>query len=1379
MKELTPMERSNNPLIPFHWIAALSTVLCLFMLPVQAYDQPWNGNREDITNPAPPPPPPCPGGDCNPPDCNNTSSPVYTADGSLVWSTTDIQFPSVSRIRLKRTYTSTDYRAGLFGRGWVTAQESNIARTYKAITEGNADGSPKTATEFKSVPIWLASYGRRYTLEETATACTPPSNLFFTFEKVANGQFRQVFENSQNYNVYSATGTLLESYSDREGSTIYYEYDSDNRLVKQLDSYGYALNFVYNDQGFVSEVIDHAQRSWVYSYDTYGRLTQVLNPDSNTQDYSYQMVDHIGYKQHLLTAVNDNTDDPVLSVTWANLRIKSTDVPIMRVSSYSESDGLVHDYSYAATTYNSLSAVSVVKKTRQVGNSAVVQQYTYIADASNYRIYSKVNNTDNLSVTRTYSDRGKLLELKDERGNLTRYEYDTIGNRTKTTELADTADAKVITYQYWNNTDRVQVKNEYGILETQYTYDSDLRVLTKTETDLADQTQRTWVYTYYPNTTDSQGNKVLGKLESIDGPRTGSGDTTRYTYNTTGQLIQIDQPLGLTLMFSYNSVGQPSALTDANNVMTEYRYNSENQITKVIQNGLEKTLAYNGQGQITQVVDELGRTASLGYDPYNNVNRIDYPSGDYQSITYNYQPTMTTVTYQHHKQDGTLVSTRKVELDPDHQQVLNSFISGPQVSHLQYNGLNELTLRTRYGKYNGSDASTDTSYQYDAEGRLRQITDGMDGQIQLKFDELDRLLQIVDPNTTSTNYQYTAWGEVKQLTSPDTGVADYQFDSYGNMTQQINANLKTTQYAYDPLNRLISIDYEGTALDVTLKYDEGLYGNNHLTSVTDGSGSSRYEYDDRGSLLKADVNIVGVSFALVYQYNDAAQNTLTTYPSDIEVNRNYDTAGRLSSITLVDAAQNTTIDILSQITWWGKEMKSYQLGNGMSIQADFDTSGRLISKQYNSSNSFSNALDPQGNIYQQDWTRDGVSVTSNYQYDLLQRLKQDDYALNGSGQEWTYDPVGNRLTQKALDNSSNDSYSYEANSNRLSSRNSQAIQLDAVGNMLNDGARTYRYNAQNRLDQLISTNNNQQADYRYNFKGERVYKQLSGNINQTIRYLYGKDGELLGEYNTTGQRIKEYVYLSNNGTNELVAFIDKDGKLFYVHSDHLSTPRMVSDQQQNIVWRWVSAAFGTGLADEDPDGDGNLTVLSHRFPGQYRDHESGLYYNYYRYYDPSTGRYITSDPIGLEGGVNTFGYAYQNPLMYSDQTGLIVWPYTDKHRQRNRNNKCPKTPPVGMCTVDGDGYFDENGKQWYPDDPTAAAIFHGGNNGFRGGDGSGGGSQCFYNPTSDNPVRTGGDQGTYDYSNPDESGKWDHFWDDVFPHFFDQEYESPDPTSWY
>jgi len=105
--------------------------------------------------------------------------------------------------------------------------------------------------------------------------------------------------------------------------------------------------------------------------------------------------------------------------------------------------------------------------------------------------------------------------------------------------------------------------------------------------------------------------------------------------------------------------------------------------------------------------------------------------------------------------------------------------------------------------------------------------------------------------------------------------------------------------------------------------------------------------------------------------------------------------------------------------------------------------------------------------------------------------------------------------------------------------------------------------------------------------------------------------------------------------------------LFFIHNDHLGTHKRLTDTQGQVVWSLQTTPFGE-IHEEIANG---ITLLN-GFPGQYRDSETGLNYNYYRDYDPSIGRYIQSDPIGLGGGLNTYGYVGGNPLRRTDPYGL-------------------------------------------------------------------------------------------------------------------------------
>jgi RHS repeat-associated protein len=147
---------------------------------------------------------------------------------------------------------------------------------------------------------------------------------------------------------------------------------------------------------------------------------------------------------------------------------------------------------------------------------------------------------------------------------------------------------------------------------------------------------------------------------------------------------------------------------------------------------------------------------------------------------------------------------------------------------------------------------------------------------------------------------------------------------------------------------------------------------------------------------------------------------------------------------------------------------------------------------------------------------------------------------------------------------------------------------------------------------------------------------------------------LVGEYDGAGHLIEETVWLGDIPVATLRPDPAGGVDIYYVHSDHLNTPRRVTRPSDNaVVWAWTSDPFGNGFVDQNPDGDGQYFVYNLRFPGQYYDVETGLNYNYRRDYDPATGRYLESDPIGLHGGsYSTYAYALGNPLSNIDPLGL-------------------------------------------------------------------------------------------------------------------------------
>ena len=229
----------------------------------------------------------------------------------------------------------------------------------------------------------------------------------------------------------------------------------------------------------------------------------------------------------------------------------------------------------------------------------------------------------------------------------------------------------------------------------------------------------------------------------------------------------------------------------------------------------------------------------------------------------------------------------------------------------------------------------------------------------------------------------------------------------------------------------------------------------------------------------------------------------------------------------------------------------------------------------------------------------------------------------------------------------------------------KAYSYDAAGNPLSDGTATFIWNAASQLSRIIKNGKNHR--YKYNALGQRITK--NGRLSKKYFFLYDPAGQLIGEYkNNIATAIPTDDWLIRQETvwlNDIpIAVLKKPVatepvQINYIHTDHLNTPRLIADQSNIPIWRWDNVhAFGANLPDEDPDGDGQLFEYNPRFPGQYFDKEAGLHYNYFRYYEPETGRYISPDPIGLTGGLNTYGYAAQNPLSFVDPTGenpVLLW----------------------------------------------------------------------------------------------------------------------------
>lgn len=605
-------------------------------------------------------------------------------------------------------------------------------------------------------------------------------------------------------------------------------------------------------------------------------------------------------------------------------------------------------------------------------------------------------------------------------------------------------------------------------------------------------------------------------------------------------------------------------------------------------------------------------------------------------------------------------------------------------------------------------------YEYDDAQRLTQTTDGLQRltkynydllnrersrelptpyvgaprpKVSQEYDGLDQVSSLTDPRLLVTRYTNTGLGEQPELISPDSGTTQHTFDSNGNLKTRRDAQGNVITYTYDAANRMTrQTPNVGTA--IIFEYDGAVGAPNakgHLTKITDESGQTLYTYTELGRVASKTQTVTAEGKSLVqklsYAYGTAGGATgklsSITYPSGNRVNYRYDDFGRLNMITVNPVNANGTgtntgleYTLLKTIEYAANgPVKGWQWGNSTvdnlnAYSRSFDLDGRMIS--YNLGNPAGTgsmrtlALDAANRIKGYTHASSGVGTNAAlldqaFEYDDLDRLRS--FTAIGTTQVYDYDANGNRTT--VTFGGTKYTNTIGATNNRLNATTGPVPAKnnihDLAGNLTNDGTVTYAYNAFGRISS--ATVGTAKTAYLYNGLGQRV-RQVTGTQGDPAGLLaYDVAGHIIGEYNsTTGKAGKEFIYLGDIPVavlEQVVTGVVHAMNVYYVYADHLSTPRLITRPLDGkIVWRWDSGdPFGLLPPNENPAGLEAFT-FNLRMPGQYFDKSTNLFYNYFRDYDPQTGRYIQSDPIGLDGGINTYVYVESNPLVYVDPEGL-------------------------------------------------------------------------------------------------------------------------------
>lgn len=1234
-------------------------------------------------------------GDCDGENCvcDLVGDPVKAGTGNSFQTETDYVGAGPFPLEFRRYYNSlSDYTTSPIGAKWRHTYDRHVIDTGSGTADVvREDG--KTYAFTLQGSDWVAAPDVTGRLEQSAGGWlyTSPDDTVETYD--ANGYLTEI--------------------TNRAGLTITLAY-SGTELTTVTGPFGRTLGFTYLN-GRIDTLTDPGGQVYQYSYTVDANdpasynLTQVTYPDSSVRSYAYEgsfldtaqnILYHYPSVLSEITRENGNrthwTYDGQGRVIANELGWDGTGQVAIHQLAYDDTVGTTtvsdpngNDRTFHFETQHGATKVGQIDGSPCASCGGDIQQVTYDAN-------------------------GFLQSTTDHNGTVTDYVYNARGLPETVTEAVGTAE-ELTTHTIWHNDYRLPVCREEPLRTLLMDYNGEGQLTRRIEIDTTDPAQfpdaaskscasvqanrasslgswhtRIRDYAYYTS------GALTGLLQSIDGPlppdAAGQDDVTTFVYDTaTGNMTAIQRPYGNTVSITaHDAHGRPTTVVDPNGLTTNIVYTPRGRVDRIevgsTGTGFEVTdYTYDAAGNLISVILPDGSGLYYVYDAADRLTDVyDQPNQQGNHIRYTLDGLGNTVETTRFDPQGTLKRKQSFVYDVKNRLQAIENAAGATVQSFTYDASGNLLT--------SDDSANTTSYTYDALDRLVSTTDALQGVAQYGYDAQDNLVSVQDPRGNTTNYQYDGLGNLTQQTSPDTGVTGFTgYDAAGNLLSRTDARGVTTSYTYDALSRLTTIDYP-TQTDTTYTYDSCPNGTGRLCSVTDASGSTSWSYDLHGRVTARTQTVDGVSLTVQYGYDSAGRLSTLTYPSGNTVTLSY-TDGRVTALASNGGTimQAMVYDPFGPLTTWN-------WGNGEAMQRLFDQDGRLdrytrgdalYDINYNLTGTVSEILDP-GN----------PANDQSFGYDALLRLTHVDSAAP----VYTYDANGNRTS--TVVGGQTVSYGVDPLSNRLTSVDGTTYSHDPAGNLLDNGTHTFVYNDNNRLSTLDAGTANEVA-YRYNALGQRVAKQgsqtiLTGDVNgdgvidrrdlhrvvdtllerkaeaanedcdtdtqvtnkdlvcianvegatsaasAQILFLYDEDGRLIGEYDAEGNVIQETVWLGSMP----VAVIEHD-KHYYIHTDHLDTPRAVTNETGTVIWRWDGEAFGATPPNEDPDGDGAAFALNLRFPGQYYDPESGLYYNHFRYYDSDVGRYVTSDPIGLGSGLNTYAYVGGNPLYWADPNGLL------------------------------------------------------------------------------------------------------------------------------
>ena len=1152
--------------------------------------------------------------------CGLKGNPCNPANGNKYYLETDINLPGLG-LTFQRAYNSALGKEAGMGVGWTshTHNRLEIGDTSLVVRNGTGRGEPFTKTAEGG---WQAEADSRLRLTQDVDG--------YTLTLLSGVTER-----------YDLNGRLVLD-TDLNGRVTTYTHGTDGLLTTVTGPFGHRLTFTYATNYRIATVTDPAGQTYSYAY-TGNRLTKVTYPDNTARIYHYE---YAPFPNHLTGISLDNGQGSVRRLsTYA---YDSTGRAILTQHADTGNGGPQEKFTF---TYNSATQTTV---TDAAGTPEV------LTFAETLGVKNLVNKAmpDGKTLNQTFDATNNLTCKKDEENRVTTYTYNTANQRTSMTEgqggtcatPVATSATRTTTYQYVSPT-----LDAPTVIESPSVATGQVRRTTLTYGDPRFPTLPTAITQSGYTPSGSAVSRTVGliynasgQVTSLDGPRTDVNDVTTFTYNdcTTGgacgQLKTVTNALNQTTTYNtYDAHGRVTEMTDPNGLKTAYAYDLRGRVLSVTQTpsgGTARTTqyAYDDNGNVTEVTDPTGRKLTYTYDNAQYLRTVTDNLGNKISYSYDTRGNRT----KEDVTDSSNTLVRTVETAHDIRNRVAQINVAGSLTTLVHDAIGNLTKATPPNQQ-GQATPKSTTHEYDALNRLVKTIDTLGGTTTLAHTPIDAPASVTAPNAANTTYTHDDLGRRLTETSPDRGTTTYTHDLAGNVKTLTDARAITVTYTYDALNRMTQATYPDATLNVTYTHDAGTgctHGTGRLCQVTDQSGTTNYAYDAYGNVTEHKKTELGVTYSTKYTYDNADRILTITYPDNRVATYTRDILGR---ITQVSYTVNSSSTILTQARTYRADglLTAQTAGSGLTESRGYDTQGRLTNWTLGGeTRTFT--YDANSNVQ----TRTTPAESRLYVYDPEDRLTEDRItAGTGTTHTMAYDPNGNRTQQNTT------AYLYTASTNRLTQIGTKVQTLDPAGHTTRDNLNyNYVYYANGTLKEARS-GTTLKGTYTYNHRFQRTRK-VAGTA--TTVFHYDLEGRLIAETKNTGVLIRAYVH----DDQAPIAQVTKatTDTLVHLHADPLGTPRIGTDAARSIVWRYDGSAFGDTPPNEDPDGNKKKTTINLRFPGQYYDAETKLHYNWHRYYDPRIGRYVTSDPIGLEGGLNTYAYVRSNPMRWLDPMGLDI-----------------------------------------------------------------------------------------------------------------------------